>query len=125
MNKLTKEQLDKVKWVVLPPYDESTTELHIPKTGTHPRELSEGHFYIICLEDYILHPCENFTLAANWNRGVVPQSKYLRCQLVQKLGTMCRFGAIGFDEQNNRDKTDIYPELWLPESGITIVKLLE
>lgn len=124
MNDLIKQQLDKVKWVVLPPYDESTTELTIPRIGAK-QELLEGHIYLISIADYILHPSDTFSLAVNWNKGIVPQSKTIRCQLLQKAGNMYKFGAIGFDEVANADKDDIYPELWLPKDGITVIRILE
>lgn len=125
MNELAKQELDKVKWVVLPPYDSTTKELYIDAVGAPTRDLLEGHFYILKIADHILNPSEHFTLASSWNKGIIPQSQYIRCQLLRKLGKMYMFGAIGFDMENGADKDDIYPELWLPYDGITVIKILE
>ena len=36
------------------------------------------HSYIIELSDYILNPPANFTLQDNWNKGVIPKSRFLK-----------------------------------------------
>ncbi len=40
------------------------------------------------------------------------------------MGKMIRVGAIGFDVANNRDKDDVYESLWLPVSGLKIIRYL-
>lgn len=65
MNKVIKDQLSKVRSVKLD-YDNSTTELYIPKTvEVIPTALNQGDVYIIELEDFILNPLVNSTLASN------------------------------------------------------------
>jgi hypothetical protein len=65
MNKVIKDQLSKVRSVKLD-YDNNTTELYIPKTvEVIPTALNQGDVYIIKLEDFILNPLANSTLASN------------------------------------------------------------
>ena len=71
------------------------------------------------MADYIVHPNENFTLAANWNKGIVPKSKQLKAMITQIMGKMIKVDAVGEDDENN-----IYVGLWLPMGGIKVVKKL-
>lgn len=122
MNELIKSQLNKVRWAEVPPYTDDTTQLIISKTGQTPGEFTIGDFYVLEIADYILHPADNFTLADNWNKGVIPKSKYVRCQIQKLAGKMINIGAIGYDIDNNEDLTDMYESLWLPEKGVKIIK---
>lgn len=124
MNDIIKEQLKKVRWVALPDYDDNTTQMIIKKQGKPTLEFNVGHFYIFEIADYILTPSDTFTLASNWNKGIIPQSKYIRCQILQIMGKMIRVGAIGYDLSNQTDKSDIYESLWLPKAGIKIIDYL-
>ena len=113
MNKIIKKQLEKVK-VVLPPYDDDTTELFIPKQNTlqvnnfnlfnqQVIDYVIGGFYILELKWFITNPTPNseFDLAGQWNNGIIPQSKYIRCQVMDIKGKMINVGAIGYDLDNN------------------------
>ena len=77
--------------------------------------MSVGNCYLIELEDYIIHPSVNFTLASNWNRGVIPASKTLKCMVTQILGRMVKVDGLG-------DHSDSYTGLWLPMGGVKIIE---
>lgn len=65
MNKIIKDQLNKVRSVKLD-FDDNTTHIDIPKTEeVIPLALVEGQVYVIELEDFILNPLQNSTLASN------------------------------------------------------------
>lgn len=125
MNDLIKEQLSKCRWATIPEFDDSTTYMVIYKNPKPVQEFKINSFYIIEIADYVLKPSSNFTLADNWNKGIIPQSKYIRCQVTQIMGKMIKIGGIGYDINTREDKSDIYPELWLPSSSITIIECLE
>lgn len=122
MNKIIKEQLDKIEG--LPPYDDNTTELIIPKSSTNPNDLKIGNMYVLKLAVYIINPPSGFLLADQWNKGITPKSEYIRCEVLQMMGKMIRVGAIGYDIDTDTDKTDVYESLWLPVSGVKIVRNL-
>ena len=94
----------------------------IPKQAPVILVAQEEHFYIIKIEDYILHPSDNFTLAANWNGGVVPVSKYMLVQMKKKMGKMLQFDGIGYNMETGEYKEDIYKGLWLPSGGIELIR---
>ena len=76
------------------------------------------------LADYIIHPSENFTLASNWNKGVVPKSKTIKAMVSQMLGKMIKVDAVGLSE-GGADSGDVYMGLWLPQGGIKILKNID
>lgn len=65
MNKVIKDQLSKVRSVKIE-YNDDTTTIVIPRvTGVIPQALNEGSIYLIKLNDNVLHPVSNSTLASN------------------------------------------------------------
>lgn len=122
MNKTIREQLDRVSG--LPPYDDNTTTLHIDCKSSNQSAYTVGRMYILQLANYLTNPPAGFMLASQWNKGISPQSEYIRCEVLQIMGKMIRVGAIGFDMANNRDKDDVYESLWLPISGLKIIRYL-
>lgn len=75
MNKFIEKELNNCKSAV--PVKVSETQYVIHKLDDLTPQVGES--YLIELADYITHPSENFTLASNWNRGIVPKSKNLNC----------------------------------------------
>ena len=122
MNKYIKEQLLKCK-TFIPEFDDDTTELLIK--GNFVREfegeLDASHNYVIQLEPYIINPPDTFTLADNWNKGVIPKSKYLYCNPKKIVGKMVQFDAVGYDIDNKVYLSDRYIDLWLPRKGFKVL----
>ena len=128
MNPLIKAQLDKIKYINLPPYDEETTHLIIPKCGNPPPgtttlELQEGRYYLIKVEDYIVHPFDGFTLHDNWNKGIPPKHKYMKVEILKIMGNMININSIGFNNDTNQDINDSWVG-WLPRKSITTLQEL-
>ena len=123
MNKIIKDQLNKVRSVKLD-FDDHTTHIDIPKTEeVIPLALVEGQVYVIELEDFILNPLQNSTLASNWNSGKVPKYKRYQVEFIQKMSNMYKFNGVALD--NNQP---IYSENWFgwfPEEGFKVVSLLK
>ena len=114
MNKFIKEQLDNLESVDV----QQVSELeYIIKRKASSDSISLNHYYLIELADYIIHPSDNFTLAANWNSGLVPTSKQIKAMVTQILGKMLKIDGIGDDNKT-------YMGLWLPMGGIKVVKEL-
>ena len=124
MNKFIKEQLDRIRGVDLPPWDENTKHMVIPQKGRAKDHLILYRTYIIELENFILYPPKEFTLAYTWNKGVVPKSKHMQATLTEVKGKMYRFDAIGYDLENYKPKGDHYFHLWLPQKGFKVIEQL-
>jgi len=123
MNKIIKDQLNKVRSVKLN-FDDHTTHIDIPKTEeVIPLALVEGQVYVIELEDFILNPLQNSTLASNWNSGKIPKYKRYQVEFIQKMSNMYKFNGVALD--NNQP---IYSENWFgwfPEEGFKVISLLK
>lgn len=124
MNNIIKEQLKKCSFK-LPPYDDSTTSLFIPKQSAEVKKeitLKRDYYYIIKLARYILYPPENFTLDSNWNNGVHPKSEYMLVTPTKFVGKMIQFDGCGYDYYNDKNLDDVYNGLWLPQGGIEVIE---
>lgn len=117
MNKFIEKELNNCRSAV--PEKVTETQYIIHKLDDLTPQV--GGSYIIELANYITHPSENFTLASNWNRGIVPKSNCLKCVITQIMGKMIKVDGIGY---NGEDLKDSYVGLWLPVGGIKIIKKL-
>lgn len=121
MNKIVQRELEKIRANI--DYNDNTTYIYIPKSGQLSAvDLQVDHNYNIYVEDYILHEPSNFSLSTNWNKGVVPSSKYLNICVISKMKDMICVDGCGWDNINNVVKADCYTGLWLPQSSIHVVK---
>ena len=123
MNKFIEEQLQKCKVAEVEAV--SDVEFHIKQKKSTEQIFQLNNYYILELADYIIHPNENFTLASNWNKGIVPQSKYLQCMITQILGKMIKVDGCGYSLDDSAFNNDTYLGLWLPMGGIKIIKELK
>ena len=121
MNKYIKEQLSKVTKVQLPTYDDNTVEIIIPKIEKVKQEFEVDKFYLIKLENYLLHPSDNFTLHVNWNHNVIPKHAYYKCKCVKVMGNMIFILGVAFDIDNKTDLEE-YWDGWLPKKSVTILR---
>lgn len=127
MNPVVKRELEKVR-IPLPEYDDDTTLIKIlrksveSETRTYP--IVVGKCYLIQIADYVLNEPPNFTLSANWNKGIVPRSRYLKVQITSVMGKMIQIDGSGFDVINQVDTSDAYIGLWLPLASIGVVEEL-
>lgn len=120
MNKFVQEELKKCRVAQLPPYDEFTRQLHIPKANSSEQFLQVNKCFLIQLEPYILNPPEGFTLHDNWNQGRKPPREFLKVEVAQVMGKMVRVNALGFDYSTQTDTDEIW-EGWLPKKSIRIL----
>jgi len=127
MNKLIKKELQKVKIAKVPPFDDGTLELIIPKDGTIinsvdntttlvEAELIEGKYYDVEVEDYILRPFPGFTLKENWNRNIDIKDKRITMCILAINGKMVKF------EGNGNETRTQYVDMWVPRKAMKILK---
>lgn len=92
MNKIIKEQLGKVKFAKLPPYNDDSKILIILRQSTplktSDKEPQVNGYGTIEVEDYILHPYDGFTLHTNWNKGIIPKDKVMKVKFIETIGKM-------------------------------------
>lgn len=117
MNKFILKQLNKIKQVDLPQYDESTTVLFIPKSSTTLNNIIVGNVYKVQLEDYILHPYDGFTLHENWNNNILPTDNIMNVEITESLGKMIKINGIGVHDNK------VWAG-WLPKSSMKIIERL-
>jgi hypothetical protein len=124
MNKFALEQLRNVKVAELPPYDETTMSMVIPKQSIGSGVgVIRDHCYVLQLAPYVLNAPEGYTLHDNWNGGIPPKHEFMKAEVTQIMGKMIRVNGIGFDYKNNIDTNDVW-EGWLPAKSITVIREL-
>ena len=125
MNPIIKKQLDKCKVAQIPDYDDTTTQLFIPKGSVLNITPYQVHkCYLVELAEWIIHPTEDSTLAANWNKGSIPKSKYYQAEISQTMGKMVRITGCGVDTATGLSNGDVW-EGWIPQQGIKIINELK
>ena len=122
MNKLIEKQLKDLKAVKVN-FDNNTTKIVIPRTKEIVSEaLIKGNVYLIELDDNLLQPTLNSTLASNWNFGKTPKYKMYKLEFLDKMGSMYKFNGIAY-----KDGVDIYTEEWFgwfPEGQFKVIEKL-
>ena len=109
MNPIIKAQLSNCRVAQIPDFDDSTSNLLIPKGSTVTVSPYQVHkYYLVELADYIINPPPDFTLAANWNKGSVPQHKYYKAEIEEVMGKMVRIMGTGYDMNNMIDLTTVW-----------------
>lgn len=120
MNKYIKKELSKpvfadIKW------NENTTHIVVPFNTPQQStniELEINKTYKIEIADYVIHEPPNFTLASNWNGGIVPPEHKMTVSLIKYVGKMVKVTGKG-------DTTGIEWSGFLPRKSFTIVRCLE
>lgn len=124
MNNVIKRELEKIK-APLPEYDDNTTLIHIGMKKDPEPVFYVNKSYLVELQDYIVNEPPNFTLSSNWNKGVVPKSKYMLIHIKEQAGKMLKVLARDYDIKTEECLEGIYFDLWLPLGGVTKIKELE
>ena len=122
INPIVKEQLNNCKVANIPDYNDDTFSLRIKGKKTQNNQTCiPGHYYDIELANYIIKPTPDFNLHINWNKNIVPKSKYYRCEVVQILSNMIKINGVGYDVDNQTTIDDSWSG-WLPLDGIEILR---
>lgn len=122
MNNIIESQLKKCKRCEIPPYNEDTLIINIPKNSIK-KELNFyiNNCYLIEIADYVLDPPPGFTLAQNWNGGTNPPSKHMNICCIQLMGKMVKVDGVSFDI-NQGITLDRSWCGWLPTAAVKILK---
>lgn len=122
MNKIIWEQLNSVKVVDLPPFDQNTTLIEIKKKEKLPDLIFQvDHYYLIELEKYIIDPPDGFTLHTNWNNNIIPTNLYYKCYCDKIMGKMVHILGVAFDYMNKTDLEENW-DGWLPMKSVKILR---
>ena len=120
MNKIIKEQLEKVTSTVLD-IKENVHHYVIPKTTKFINSvLKEDQCYLIELDDWLLNENSNSTLASNWNGGRYPTHKTYKAEVITKLGNMTKFNGIAVDGDKELLTESFFG--WLPNDSFKVIK---
>ena len=111
MNKLIKEQLQKVSVADISNYDEKNQIINIPKFKQD--RYIVGTCYLVCLDDTLLNDYGNPILVSNWNKGTYPRCKYMKIDVLKTMGKMINVNGIGFDYTTKQNTTYVWSG-WLP-----------
>ena len=123
MNKLIKQQLEKVKSVKID-FKDSDIDIFIPRTTEIIQEAMKiGGIYLIKLDKKMTNPTTNSTLASNWNGGRIPTQEYYKVELLEIMNNMYKFNGIAI-----KDNTELYSENWfgwIPKEYFEIIDKIE
>lgn len=119
MNKIIKEQLQKVKVAKVPEFDDSTTQMLIPRHKDMVYE--EGKYYILALDDYICS--QNSSVFINWNNRVAPPKDIIG-MVEKKTSNMILFGGCAFNTITQK-RTEQQYRVWIPIANIVSAKQLD
>lgn len=112
LNKFIEAQLNKI---TLPIIQLEPNKLIFKRQSTgNNSEFNIGDVYNIEVENYIINPPPDFSLADNWNFGTVPPEKELSAKVLQVVGKMIKFSCTG-------KTSNITWEGWLPLKSIKII----
>ena len=63
-----------------------------------PVTFTPGHYYMIEVENYIVHPYDGFTLHQQWNNNIAPSSNKMHVVVTQLMDKMVKVD--GFCDDN-------------------------
>lgn len=125
MNPIIKKQLESCKVANIPVFDDTTTEIHIPKGAVVNVSAYEvGKCYIVELSDVVLNPPDGSTISTNWNGGAIPKYKYYKCEIVKTVAKMVCIMGFGFDPVTMQEYPDLW-QGWVPQEGIKLLQELK
>lgn len=120
MNSIIKKQLEKVTATNIE-FNDDTTSIYIPKTTSYNlTSLKKDCCYLIELDDSLLNPSFNSTLASNWNAGRVPEYKHYNAEVNSVLNKMIQVTAVPIINGEAVYTKQFYG--WLPFDHIKVIK---
>ena len=119
MHKLIEKQLSEVKVANISGLDYSTGKCFIPRFKQV--KVEEDACYLIKLDDSLLIPNTNDTYHINWNKGVVPISKYMIIDVSKVMGKNIKVNGVGYDYDTKQMTAKTWGG-WLPLEKIEILE---
>lgn len=124
MSKFLSKQLKMVTAVDLSDVPDDFHVLCIDKQKTLQNvDIHIGESFLIELENYIIHPSENFTLHKNFNNNIAPTEKFMRVIVLEIMGKMVKIEGMGFNMKTHENVGEIWVG-WLPRKSMKIKKEL-
>ena len=78
--------------------------------------LKVGSSYIIELNDSVIHPSSNSTLASNWNKGVVPEYSTYVVEIEENKAKMIKVNGVALDNTKSQFCG------WLPYDSFAVIQ---
>ena len=129
MNKLIRQQLEKLNLPNKPEYDESTTHLVFLKQNSETVQENSSFVingvYKIVIANYIVNPPPDFTLDTDWNTGRHIADTTLLIQITQLAGKMLRFTGRGYNFNTDTTNDNFYDQMWIPAKSIISYERIE
>lgn len=120
MNKVIKEQLEKVQVADLSNYHDGCNEFIIPKAKII--KFNVGDNYLIELDDSLLKHNPDSLLESNYNNNRIPTSKYYSIEVSAVLGKTIKCVGVAFDKETKKPNITSFWNGYLPIDCIKIVK---
>ena len=115
MKDIIKNQLNKVKGGILPPFNENDTEILIlRKNRVTIEEARKERYYLITISKSFTDN-EQDSFAVNWNKGYAPNFNQCKCRILQEMGTMIKIEAVD-------PASDEIVSFWLPKRVVEKVE---
>lgn len=125
MNPIIKSQLSKCTVAKIPPYNDDTIHIIIPKKKeSEITKYQVNKCYIVELSDNFVNLDKDSAFVCNWNGGILAKHKYYKCAIVKVMNNMIKITGFGYDLINDTETIDMW-EGWVPSDDIQIVKELE
>lgn len=118
MNKILKQQLDKLKVAKVDSYNELTHTYVFKKHESATFKLDS--VYLLRLDDKLLNPKYNDVLISNWNNGKYPTHTILKAQVSKKLGNMLFLCGVYCNE--DKEPINEFWNGWLPDDQLKIIE---
>lgn len=119
MNKIIKDQLNKVQFADLSNFDEKTNTYIIPKKTDI--KIEKYKTYIIELLDKCFD--KEALININWNRGKVPTSKYYKAEILNIVGRNVQINGLAYDLETKSDLNTFWTG-YLELKNIKIIETL-
>lgn len=122
MNKLIKEQLEKIEIADLSNFDDNTNTYYIKKHVDEPSLLMKVNTsYILKIDRALLKDGDAQLLSSNFNNNTYPPSEYFKAKVTNVVGTMIRVDGIAYDIKASTSLNEMWCG-WLPKNGVKAIK---
>ena len=115
MKDIIKNQLNKVRGGILPPFSENDTEILILRENRITiNETKKERYYLMTISRSFTDNKQD-SFAINWNKGYTPSFNQFKCRILQEMGSMIKVEAID-------PVTDEVVSFWLPKKVVEKVE---
>ena len=118
MNKVIKDQLEKVNYADLTNYDEKTNTYIIPKKLEI--KVEEDSCYLIYIKP---SAAANSAVNTNWNQGNAPMYSHMKVDVSKRMGKMIKITGLQHDIGTGQDLPNFWNG-WICLDDVEVLKKL-